>query len=134
MTTPSTIHPEDRAPVRSGDPDTSQRAADSVSVMPSWIEFAHLAIDMGQFTAEELVEYAADEGVKYKPSRLRTCMREWEQYGWLHYTGAVVRTESGRRARIAELTPVGWRKAEELTGRTVDEWGNPTPRDGGDVA
>lgn len=115
MTMPSTIHPVDRAPVRADDPATSQHAADTVDVPASWIPFARVALDLWRFTSEQVITQARERGYGYSPSRLRTCMREWEQYEWLVYTGETVPTAYGRRARVAKLTDAGFEKAIELT-------------------
>lgn len=118
MTLGNILHPVDRAPVRADDPVTSNLAADSVNVPASWRVFAQYALLLGRFTGEQVTRFSDMHDGVYSHSRLRTCMKEWEQYEWLTYEDAHAPTRSGRRARVAVLTDAGIRKARELTRNT----------------
>lgn len=99
---------------RLDDPATSHLAAESVHIKPSWRHFARLVLGLDTFTAERLTTHATKTGCKYTGSRLRTCMKEWEERGWLTYTTLKERTQSGRLARVATLTKEGRTVAHRL--------------------
>lgn len=108
MTTASTIHPRERGSVRTGDPDTSQWAADSIAdattsqgivlnrVRHSNAPEAFTLADVERFTSGIL-----------SPSRARTAVRELQDKGLIEETGGFDLTLSGRRARLLTLTDAG---------------------------
>ncbi len=121
MTTGNVLHPVDRAPVRADDPVTSQAAADSVKVPYSWRIFAKMALIVTgrdpykTFTAEAITKMMRFCQEASTESRMRTCMREWEQQGWLTYPESrYEQTMAGRKARCATLTPSGFQMALHL--------------------
>ena len=107
MTTPSTLHPRERGSVRANDPDTSQRAADSIADT-TWSQSVVLrsvrkaGLPVFTLAAVELVTRGF-----LSPSRARTAVRELQDKGLIEETGEYALTPYGRRARILTLTKQG---------------------------
>lgn len=107
MTTASTIHPRERGSVRTNDPDTSQRAADSIAnTFPSQAEVLSgiRRSGRGTFTLADVERFTS--GV-LSPSRARTAVRELQDKSLIEETGKYAITASGRRARLLTLTETG---------------------------
>jgi len=107
MTTPSTIHPRERGSVRTGDPVTSQWAADSITnTLPSQnIVLRHVRkAALPAFTLASVEQMTRGS---LSPSRARTAVRELQDKGLIEETGEYMLTPSGRRARLLTLTKQG---------------------------
>lgn len=113
MPTGNILH-DDRAPVRAGDPDTSQAAADKVNVKKSWWQFVAIVIDFQlehqrtNFTTSELKAHRDFLDIQASNERITTAPSELEKYGVTTRTNKTRTNRNGRKCQVWEFHPEVW--------------------------